>query len=170
MSTNNNVFFSLSFCLGYFSPIRGCPRVPKLWLAPNSQKYYDSFLKTNLNPTFPLHYAIFWQTKGLFSKIVLGFRNFVYDFWVAMGDVADTCADEFPMGLMGGRAGVPIGKNKRSCAILWEIMCSFWYGGSWVFWHTCSELKMIGWSTQNMSSLYKVKKNLRVYDLLWPSY
>jgi hypothetical protein len=56
-----------------------------------TEKYRVHGLLTNKNrriptqqiiwgPPYPPHYHIFWGTRGAFSKVVLGFRNFGYDF------------------------------------------------------------------------------------------
>ena len=39
-------------------------------------------------PRFLSHYEIFGWTRGVFSRIVLGFRDFGYDFWGVGGDVS----------------------------------------------------------------------------------
>ena len=54
------------------------------------------------------HYDTFGQTRGVFSKVILGFRNFGYDFLGVRGDVegdsADMRARKFPLTSMGGQA------------------------------------------------------------------
>ena len=56
--------------------------------------------KSSATPS-PPHYAIFGWTKGGTFKIVLGFRNFRYDFQgvseMFEGDSADMCAGKFPL-------------------------------------------------------------------------
>jgi hypothetical protein len=55
-----------------------------------------------------ISYDTFGRTRGVFSKVFLGFRNFGYDFLGVGGDVegdsADMHARKFPLTSMGGQA------------------------------------------------------------------
>jgi hypothetical protein len=55
----------------------------------------------------PLHYAIIGRTKGVFPKVVLGFRKFGYEGLGEMfeGDSADRCAKKFFAPVDGGPSG-----------------------------------------------------------------
>ena len=50
-------------------------------------------------PLFPPHFAIFKGTKGVFSKVVIGFQTFDMTYEglgeMFVGDFADMCADKF---------------------------------------------------------------------------
>ena len=60
------------------------------------------------DPLYPLHYHIFGGSRGVFSKVVLGFRNFGYDFWglgeMFEGEFADTCGKTNLLVLIDGEA------------------------------------------------------------------
>ena len=44
-------------------------------------------------PPLSLHYATFRGESGVFWKVVLGLRNFGYDFWAVWGDAEGDIAD-----------------------------------------------------------------------------
>ena len=57
------------------------------------------------DPPYRLHQAIFGQKRGVFSKVVLLFRNFGYDLGLGKmfeGDFADTCTEKYLLVSMRG--------------------------------------------------------------------
>ena len=51
------------------------------------------------DPPYPPYYTTFGRTRGVISKVLLGFQGEMFE-----GDSADTCGGKFLFTLMGGRA------------------------------------------------------------------